>query len=88
MRKQKGVDGLKYPDNPYMQSREKARLSRESAAECHLFICCRTLANYENDKVLPGNEIVQIMAEEYKDPGLVDKHFENRKRWLEKRAIV
>lgn len=60
-------------NNPYRQSRLKAKLSMVSASR-KLFIGVRSLAYYEDDTRIPSDDIVELMRIVYKDPDLWEKH--------------
>ena len=72
----------KHLDNIYKQSRIKANINRQAAAD-FLFVGLRTLDYYESGNKVP-EDIVGNMSKLYRDPGLIDKHLEAQR---EKMAI-
>ena len=62
--------------NLYKISREAAGLTQEAAAEA-LNISVRSLAGYENDEVIPKDEVVENMVKLYKTKILGLQHLRN-----------
>lgn len=65
--------------NLYKISREAAGLTQEAAAEA-LNISVRSLAGYENDEVIPKDEVVENMVKLYKTKILGLQHLRNTSR--------
>jgi len=72
----------KHLDNIYKQSRIKANINRQAAAD-FLFIDLRTLDYYESGRRVP-EDVVEGMSILYRDPGLIDRHLKAQR---EKTAI-
>lgn len=73
-----GRVSVKENKNPYHLCREKLSLSREKAGELLETIPAERIEKIENEKVLPHQEEVLVMANKYKAPELCNYYCSNQ----------
>lgn len=80
--------------NIYKFYRQQAGISQDKAAEA-LCVAVRTMARYETGETIPPFDIVERMAEIYKNPRIIEEHHRNflrmfceRKRNRRLRAVI